>query len=168
MLLDRLKKDIINQLVALDEGRELRGPVEPYFRAFTGAFGPGMPFTFYFEARNRPLMLVYDEAPYNGRSSHALFMARCEGIKAGILPIAGFAQELADKGYVTARPLEFGGRPPLPPDYQSRWRTYKHFYADVAEGLSFVCFSRLKPTQKLYDVWVKFNPGVLEQAVASR
>jgi hypothetical protein len=120
-----------------------------------------MPFTFYFEARNKPLLFVYDPTPVDARTSHALFIVRCERIKAGILPITGFLQELADGGYLAASPLGFGARPALPPDHASRWRKYRHFYSDVIDGLSFACFSRLAPTQKLYDVWVKFNAGAL-------
>jgi hypothetical protein len=161
MLLDAFKRNIINQIVAADDGRELHDPVEPYFRAFTGAFSPDMPFTFYFEAKNRPLMFVYDATPIAARSSHALFIERCERIKANILPITTFIQELTDDGYIRARPLEFKDRPALPPDYANQWRTYRHFYTDVMDGLSFVCFSQLVPVQKLYDVWLKFNADVL-------
>jgi hypothetical protein len=32
---------------------------------------------------------------------------------------------------------------------------------DVTNALSYVCFTKLAPTQKLYDLWVKFNPKVL-------
>jgi hypothetical protein len=161
MFLDSFKRNIINQLVAMDDGRELHDPLEPYFRAFTGAFEPDMAFTFYFEARNSPAMLVYDPTPIAARSSHALFNDRCEGIKAGILPIASFARELAEGKYLAATPLDSSARPPLPPNYERHWRKYKHFYADVAEGLEFLCFSRLTPTQKLYDLWLKFNAGAL-------
>jgi hypothetical protein len=47
MFLDSLKKTIINQLIAADDGYMLHDPLEPYFRAFAGAFDPDMPFTFY-------------------------------------------------------------------------------------------------------------------------
>jgi hypothetical protein len=161
MVLDSFKRNIINQLVAADDGRVLHSPMEPYFRAFTGAFSADIPFTFYFEAKNRPVMFVYDPTPIAARSSHALFTGRCERIKANILPITGFIEELADDGYVTVRSLDFKDRPSLPPDYANHWRKYKHFYTDVMDGLAFVCFSEFVPTQKLYDVWVKFNPRVL-------
>jgi hypothetical protein len=161
MVMDSLQKHVINQLVAIDDGRVLHNPVEPYFRAFTGAFSANMPFTFYFEAISRPVMFVYDATPVAARSSHYLFMEHCEQIKANILPIAAFVQELADTGFVTVRPLGIKDRPPLPPDYANQWRKYKHFYTDVIEGLSFVCFSQLKPSQKLYDEWLRFNPRVL-------
>jgi hypothetical protein len=159
--MDSLQKHVINQLVAMDDRRVLHNPVEPYFRAFTGEFSANMPFTFYFEATGRPVMFVYDATPVAARSSHYLFMERCEQIKANILPITTFVQELADTGYVTVRPLGIRDRPALPPDYANYWRKYKHFYADVIEGLSFVCFSQLKPAQKLYDVWVTFHAEVL-------
>jgi hypothetical protein len=161
MFLDSLKKSIINQLIAAADGHVLRDPLEPYFRAFTGAFEPDMPFTFYFEAKNKPLMLVYDATPIPARSSHAAFIERCDRIKAKILPITDFVQELANTGYVTETPLEFKDRPRLPPDYENYWRKYRHFYSDVMNGLGFVCFTKLAPAQKLYDLWVKFNPRVL-------
>jgi hypothetical protein len=161
MFLDSFKRNVINQLVAMDDGRELHDPAEPYFRAFTGAFEPDMPFTFYFEARNRPVMFVYDPTPIPARASHAAFVERCERIKAGILPITDFAQELAEGKYLAVTPLESSARPPLPQNYESCWQKYKHFYADVMEGLEFVCFFRLVPTQKLYDLWVKFNADAL-------
>jgi hypothetical protein len=63
MFLNSFKKSIINQLIAIDERREVCDALTPYFRAFTGAFDPGMAFTFYFEAKNRPLLLVYDPTP---------------------------------------------------------------------------------------------------------
>ncbi|GHU58975.1 hypothetical protein FACS189444_3520 [Spirochaetia bacterium] len=161
MLLDTVQKNVIDQLVAAEEGRALHNAVEPYFRAFTGAFSADMPFTFYFEAANRPVMFLYDPTPVAARSSHYLFMERCEQIKANILPITAFVQELAEGGYVTVRPLGIKDRPPLPPDYVNCWRKYKHFYPDVIAGLSFVCCSQLRPAQKLYDEWVTFHAEVL-------
>jgi hypothetical protein len=161
MLLDFFKKNIINHLVAADDNREIHDGLEHYFRAFTGAFELDMPFTFYFEARNKPLMLVYDSTPIPARTSHAAFIERCDKIKGRILPITGFLQELANSGYVKEIPLEFKDRPPLPLDYENYWRKYRHFYSDVMNGLSFVCFTRLVPAQKLYDLWAKFNPKVL-------
>lgn len=161
MYLDSFKRDIINHLVAADDGRELHTPLEPYFRAFTGVFSSGMPFTFYFEAKNKPLMFVYDPTPIDRRSSHALFLAQCDRIKANILPITNFIQELAGAGYLKVTPLDSRDRPPLPPDYANYWRKYKQFYNDIMSGLSFVCCSRLEPKQKLYDIWIKFNAGAL-------
>jgi hypothetical protein len=161
MFLDSFKRNIINQIVAADDGRELHDPLEPYFRAFTGAFSPDMPFTFYFETRNRPVMFVYDPTPNPARSSHAAFVECCERIKANILPITNFAQELADRKYLAVTPLDASTRPPLPQNYENCWRKYRHFYTGVAEGLEFVCFFRLKPTQKLYDIWLKFNADAL-------
>jgi hypothetical protein len=161
MLLDFFRKNIISHLVAADDNREIHDGLEHYFRAFTGAFGPDMPFTFYFEARNRPLMFVHDETPIPARSSHAAFIERCDKIKGRILPITGFLQELANRDYVQEIPLEFKNRPLLPPDYENYWRKYRHFYSDVMNGLSFVCFTRLVPTRKLYDLWAKFNPKAL-------
>jgi hypothetical protein len=161
MFQDSFKRTVINNLIAAADGRELHDSLEPYFRAFTGAFKPDMPFTFYFEAKNKPLLLVHDTTPIPARSSHAAFVERCERIKEQILPITGFVQELANSGYAGELPLEFKDRPPLPPDYKNCWRTYRHFYSDVMNGLSYVCFTRLIPTRKLYDLWAKFNPRVL-------
>ncbi|WP_041610963.1 hypothetical protein [Treponema primitia] len=74
--------------------------------------------------------------------------------------ITNFIQKLTDDGYVTARPLDFNNRPELPSDYANLWRKYKQFYNDVMNGLSFACFWRFVPEQKLYDIWIKFNPKV--------
>jgi hypothetical protein len=162
MFLNTFKKDIINNLIAAEDGGAVHNKLKPYFHAFTGAFAPGMPFTFYFEAAGRPVMFVYDPTPIAARSSHYLFMERCEQIKANILPITGFLQELADGGYVRVQPLENRDRPALPADYAKEWRKYKHFYMSDAEGLSFACFSRFVPEQKLYEVWGKGNAKVKE------
>jgi hypothetical protein len=161
MLLDSFKRDIINQLVAADDGRVLQNPLTPYFRAFTGVFDPRMPFTFYFEVKNKPVMLVYDATPIAARSSRAIFVEHCERIGERTLRITNFIQELADCGYLTVNPPDSAVRPSLPPNYENYWRKYKQFYPNLIEGLSFVCFSRLTPRQKLYDVWLKFNPHVL-------
>ncbi|GHV47916.1 hypothetical protein AGMMS49546_38020 [Spirochaetia bacterium] len=157
MFLDSFKKNIVNQIIAAEDGRDLDDAAAPYFRAFTGAFSADMPFTFYFEAQDKPIMFVYDATPIDRRSSHAAFIARCDKIKAGILPITDYIQELADSGYIDVSPVEFRNRPALPPDYANYWRKYKQFYNDVMTGLSFVCCSRLRPAQKLYDLWIKFN-----------
>jgi hypothetical protein len=161
MLLDTFKRTVINQLIAADDGRVVQDPLEPYFRAFTGAFKPDMPFTFYFEAKNKPLMFVYDATPVAARSSHAAFVERCEKIKEKLLPISDFVQELANSGYAKEISLDFKDRPALPPDYENYWRKYRHFYMDIINGLSYLCFTKLVPTQKLYDVWIKLNPKAL-------
>ena len=161
MLLDPFKKNIINHLIAAGEGRTLEGPLDAYFRAFTGAFEPDMPFTFYFEAKDKPVLFVYDATPIDRRSSHAAFIARCDAVKFRILPIARCVQELAGAAYLNAVPTDYRDRPALPDDYANHWRKYKQFYNDVMTGLSFLCCSRLEPTRKLYDLWAKFNTGVL-------
>jgi hypothetical protein len=161
MFLDTFKKNLINHLIAAGEGRALAGPLGDYFRAFTGAFEPGMPFTFYFEARDKPIMFVYDATPIDRRSSRAEFIARCDAIKSRILPIARYIRELADTGYLNAGYLDYRDRPALPADYANHWRKYKQFYNDAMTGLSFVCCSRLEPARKLYDLQARFNPNVL-------
>ncbi|GHV57952.1 hypothetical protein AGMMS49579_24580 [Spirochaetia bacterium] len=157
MFLDTFKKDVINNIITAEDGGVVHNKLKPYFRAFTGAFTPGMSFTFYFEATNKPVMFVYDPTPIDRRSSHASFIAHCDRIKANILPITDFIRKLTDDAYLSASPTEFNDRPALPPDYANYWRKYKQFYSDVMTGLSFVCCSRLRPTQKLYDLWIKFN-----------
>jgi hypothetical protein len=161
MYLDPFKKNVINHLVASSEGRTLGGGMGAYFRAFTGAFEPDMPFTFYFEAREKPILFVYDATPIDRRSSHASFIARCDAIKSRILPITRHIRELADTGCLNTGYLDYRDRPALPADYANHWRKYKQFYNDVMAGLSFVCCSRLEPTQKLYDLWARFNPDIL-------
>jgi hypothetical protein len=120
-----------------------------------------MPFTFYFEAINRPVMFVYEPTSIAARSSRYLFMERCEQIKAKMLSISDVIQELADEGYISVQPLKYGDRPALPADHIKYWRKYQHFYHSEAEGLSFVCLSRFEPEQELYDVWGKLNPRVM-------
>ncbi|GHV07526.1 hypothetical protein FACS189485_17990 [Spirochaetia bacterium] len=161
MSTDSFKADIINQLMAMEDGRAAHNSLEHYFRAFTGAFRADMPFTFYFEAINRPVMFVYEPSSIAARSSRYLFMERCEQIKAKVLSISGVIRELADEGYISVQPLKYGDRPALPPDYISYWRKYQHFYHSEAEGLSFVCLSRFVVEQELYDVWAKLNPRVM-------
>jgi hypothetical protein len=161
MFLDPFKKNVINHLIAAEEGRAFAGPMEAYFRAFTGAFEPDMPFTFYFEERDKPILFVYDATPIDRRSSHAAFIARCDDIKSRILSIVQCVRELAGSGCLDASPLDYRDRPALPLDYANHWRKYKQFYNDVMTGLSFVCCSRLEPTRKLYDLWGKFNAKTL-------
>jgi hypothetical protein len=161
MSIDSFKRNIINHLIAGAEGRTLQDTLTPYFRAFTGAFDPGMAFTFYFEAKNRPLLLVYDPTPVPVRSSRAAFIERCERIKERTLPIADCIRELADSGYVTEMPLSFKDRPPLPPDYENRWRKYHQFYNNEMDALDFVCFSRAVPERKLYDLYGTFSAKAL-------
>jgi hypothetical protein len=161
MFLDPLKKNVINHLAATETGRIAVDPLGAYFRAFTGAFEPDMPFTFYFEERDKPILFVYDATPIDRRSSHAAFITRCDDIKSRILPIANCVRELAGTGCLKTSPLDYRDRPALPADYASHWRKYKQFYNDVMTSLSFVCCSRLEPTRKLYELWGKLNPKAL-------
>jgi hypothetical protein len=161
MFLNSFKKSVINQLIAINEHREVRDALTPYFRAFTGAFDTGMAFTFYFEAKNRPLLLVYDPTPVSVRSSRAAFIERCERIKEHVLPIAEFIRELADSGYVTEIPLNFKDRPPPPPDYENRWRKYRQFYNNEMDALDFVCFTKAVPERKFYELLAATGPRAL-------
>jgi hypothetical protein len=161
MFLNSFKKSVIDQLIAINERREVRDALTPYFRAFAGAFDPGMAFTFYFEAKNRPLLLVYDPTPVPVRSSRAAFIERCERIKERTLPIADCIRELADSGYITEIPLNFKDRPPLPPDYENHWRKYRQFYNNEMDALDFVCFTTAVPERKLYELLAATGPRAL-------
>jgi hypothetical protein len=161
MFIDSFKRSIINHLIAGAEGRTVQDTLTPYFRAFTGAFDHGMVFTFYFEAKNRPLLLVYDPTPVPVRSSRAAFIGHCERIKERTLLIADFIRELADSGYVTEIPLNFRDRPPLPPGYENRWRKYRQFYNNEMDALDFVCFTKVVPKRKLCELLAASGPRAL-------
>ncbi|GHV74753.1 hypothetical protein AGMMS49940_20550 [Spirochaetia bacterium] len=125
MLLNSFKKDIINQLIAADgadEGRVLDNPLAPYFRAFTGAFDPRMPFTFYFEVKNKPVLFVFDDKPNEARSSRAVFVDLCERMLDNTLRITNVIQELTDGGYLTVNPPDSKERSPLPLNWDTCWR----------------------------------------------
>jgi hypothetical protein len=92
------------------------------------------------------------------RSSRAAFIERCERIKKRTLSIADFIRKLTDSGYVTEIPLNFKDRPPLPPDYENHWRRYHQFYSNEMDGLDFVCFTKLIPARKLYDLLAAPGP----------
>ncbi|GHV66276.1 hypothetical protein AGMMS49928_00570 [Spirochaetia bacterium] len=144
MLLNTFKKDIINQLAAIDEGRILNNPLAPYFRAFTGAFDPRMPFTFYFELKNKPLLFIFDAKPNEDRSRRIVFVEHCERICENTLRIINAIQELTDGGYLRIDIPASNKRPSLPPNWDKCWRKYTHFSPYLIEGLAFVCFSRLR------------------------
>jgi hypothetical protein len=40
-------------------------------------------------------------------------------------------------------------------------RHYRHFNTDVMNGLDFVCFTKLIPERKLYDLWAMFSAKAL-------
>ncbi|GHU04881.1 hypothetical protein FACS1894147_10470 [Spirochaetia bacterium] len=157
MLLNAFKKDIINQLAAAAEKRILNNPLAPYFRAFTGAFDPRMPFTVYFEMTNKPALFIFDAKPNEERSRRAVFVEHCERICENTLRITNVIQDLTDGGYLSVDSPEANTRPPLPPNWDCWWRKYTHLSLYLIEGLAFVCYSRLTPTEKLYDVRQKFN-----------
>ncbi|GHV66172.1 hypothetical protein AGMMS49928_00210 [Spirochaetia bacterium] len=144
MLPNIFKKDIINQLAAAAEGRILNNPLAPYFRAFTGAFDPRMPFTVYFEVKNKPVLFVFDAKPNEERSRRAIFVEHCERICENMLRITNVIQELTDSGYLRVDSRDSAGRPSLPPNCENYWRKYKQLYPSLIEGLAFVCFSRLR------------------------
>jgi hypothetical protein len=49
-------------------------------------------------------------------------------------------------------PLSFKNRPPLPLDYEYRWRKYRQFYNNEMDALDFVCFTKAVPERKLCDL----------------
>ncbi|GHU02694.1 hypothetical protein FACS1894147_05140 [Spirochaetia bacterium] len=157
MLLNAFKRDIINQLAAIDEGRILNNPLAPYFRAFSGAFDPRMPFTVYFEVKNKPVLFVFDAKPNEARSSRAAFVEHGEQICENMLRITNSIQELTDGAYLSVDFPESNTRPPLPQNWDCCWRKYTHLSPYLIEGLAFVCFSRLTPAQKLNDAHRKIN-----------
>jgi hypothetical protein len=54
MELNAAKKEIVNRLIAAQEGRPWGSGLSKYFRAFSGAFSPDMYLTFYFVTGTRP------------------------------------------------------------------------------------------------------------------
>jgi hypothetical protein len=153
MELNNTKKEIINHLIAAHDGRPWGSKLSKYFRAFTGAFSPDMPFTFYFLTETRPIMYVYDPLPGNLRSSRTVFHGECEQKKPKILEITSFFEYLVTNGYLNMEYKGLQRRPPLPDHYDRIWRKYSDFYNDIMLGLSYICLSDFTPTQHLYDFW---------------
>jgi hypothetical protein len=152
LTLTNTQKEIINHLIAAHEKRPWGSKIAPYFRAFTGAFSPDMPFTFYFLSVNHPIMYVYDPRSSEQRSSRAVFREECEQKKPRILAITNFFEYLVDNEYVQMEYQGLQGRPQLPERYDAVWRKYSDFYHDIMNGLSFVCLSDFTPTEKLYEL----------------
>jgi hypothetical protein len=151
LTLTKTQKEIINHLIAAHEKRPWGSNIAPYFRAFTGAFAPSMPFTFYFLSATHPLMYVYDPRPAELRSSRAVFREECERKKPKLLEITGFFEYLVEHGYIQMEYRGIQGRPPRPAGYDAVWRKYGDFYNDIMTGLSFVCLSDFSPNEKLYE-----------------
>ncbi|MDR2797202.1 MAG: hypothetical protein LBB80_02565, partial [Treponema sp.] len=147
------QKEVIHHLIAAHEKRPWGSKIAKYFRAFTGAFSPDMPFTFYFLSANHPIMYVYDPRPAEQRSSREIFRGECERKKSKILAITRFFEYLAEYEYVSMEYRGIQGRPLRPLGYDGVWRKYSDFYNDIMTGLSFVCLSDFTPTEKLYALW---------------
>jgi hypothetical protein len=150
LALNRTKKEIINYLIAENEGTHSFGRVTTYMRAFRGEFKPEMPFTFYFLSEMRPIMYVYDPLPSEKRSTREVFHGQCTLKKPKILEITGFFEYLTEHQYIRRIYRGLRGRPELPKDYVKIWRKYSDFYNDVMSGLSFVCLAEFTPKLKLY------------------
>jgi hypothetical protein len=153
LTLTNTQKEIINHLIAAHEKRPWGSKITPYFRAFTGAFSPDMPFTFYFVSPTRPVMYVYDPRHGGQRSSREVFHLECAKKKPRILAITGFLEYLVDTEYVQMEYRGLQGRPQLPEHYDAVWRKYSDFYNDIMTGLSLVCLSDFTPKEKLYELW---------------
>jgi hypothetical protein len=155
------QKEIVHHLIAAHEQRPWGSKIAPYFRAFTGAFSPDMPFTFYFLSANHPIMYVYDPRPAEQRSSRAVFREGCERKKTKIVEITRFFEYLVEQEYVSMEYRGVQGRPLRPAGYDRVWRKYGDFYSDLMMCLSFVCLSDFSPTQKLYALWKAGKEAVL-------
>jgi hypothetical protein len=152
MELSPTHKEIINHLIAAHEKRLWGSTIAPYFQAFTGAFSPTMPFTFYFLSVTHPILYVYDPRPAEQRSSRKVFREECERKKPKILEITGFFEYLVEHAYIQMEYRGIQRRPPRPVGYDAVWRKYSDFYNDIMTGLSFVCLSDFKPNPKLYEL----------------
>jgi hypothetical protein len=153
MELSSTHQEIINHLIAAHEKRPWGSNLAYYFQAFTGAFSPAMPFTFYFLSANHPILYVYDPRPAEQRSSRKVFREACERKKPTILEITGCFEYLVEHAYIQMEYLGIQGRPPRPVCNDAVWRKYSDFYNDIMTGLSFVCLSDFKPNPKLYELW---------------
>jgi hypothetical protein len=147
------KKEIINYIVAENEGIAYSGKVRDYLRAFSGTFSPGMPFTFYFLSVTRPIMYVYDPQRAEQRSSRVVFHQECDKKKPDLLEITNFFEYLTEKEYVRRSYKGLKGRSKLPERYDLVWRKYSDFYSNMMAGLSFVCLADFLPKLKLYKLW---------------
>ena len=153
MTLTKTQKEIINHLIAKNQGKVWRSKLTKYFKAFTGEFYTDMSFTFYFISETRPVMYVYDPLPVEKWSPRTEFNKECEQKKSKILEIAGFFEYLSSNNYLDMNYKGLQGRPQLPPGYDQTWRKYSDFYNDIMLGLSFICLTDFTPTEKLYDFW---------------
>jgi hypothetical protein len=155
--LNRTHKEIINYLIAENEGTHSFGTVGTYLRAFSGQFQRNMPFTFYFLSENRPIMYVYDPHLPDKRTSRKVFHLECHQKKRKILEITDFFEYLTEQDYIHRIYQGLSGRPALPNQYDKIWRKYSDFYMDIMSGLSFVCLSVFTPKLKLYRLWERIT-----------
>ena len=148
-----IKKEIINYIIAENEGRRFTPKIADYLQSFSGDFSHSMPFTFYFLSSTRPVMYVYDPDRAENRSRRSVFHAECHKKKEKILEITSFYEYLTEDNYVHRWYKGLQGRSSLPPDYDLVWRKYSDFYSDHISGLSFVCLADFTPKMKLYKLW---------------
>jgi hypothetical protein len=151
--LTRTQREVINHIVAENEGRPWGSRIAKYIHAFSGRFLPDMAFTFYFMSAARPIMYVYDPQNRENRSSRKVFQEECDKKKAKLLEITGFFKELTEKGYVRRYYRGLQARQPLPEGYDTVWRKYSDFYSNVTADLAFVCLADFTPKLKLYKLW---------------
>ncbi|MDR2633756.1 MAG: hypothetical protein LBC51_09085 [Treponema sp.] len=156
--LSRTQKEVINYLIAENEGTHSFGKVGIYMRAFSGTFCAEMPFTFYFLSETRPIMYVYDPMPSDKRSSREVFQHACNQKKRKILEITDFFEALSENGYVRRIYRGLRGRSELPEHYDRVWRKYSDFYSNIMAGLAFVCLADFTPKRKLYTLWKTLKP----------
>ncbi|MDR2798149.1 MAG: hypothetical protein LBB80_07375 [Treponema sp.] len=163
--LSRTQKEVINYLIAENEGTHSFGKVGTYMRAFSGIFHVEMPFTFYFLSEAHPIMYVYDPRPADKRSSRTVFQHECNQKKQKILEITGFFEDLTENGYVRRIYRGLRGRTELPEHYDRVWRKYSDFYSNIMAGLAFACLADFVPKLKLYKLWKALKPAATAQAV---
>jgi hypothetical protein len=156
-----VQREVINHLVAENEGIRWCSRISKYLRAFKGEFTQDMPFTFYFLSEIRPIMYVYDPNTGDKRSSREAFHEECNQKKSRILELTGFFEELTELGYVRRYYKGLQGRQPLPERYDRVWRKYSDFYSNVMRGLSYVCLAEFTPKLKLYNLWENMKLGVM-------
>ncbi|MDR3115806.1 MAG: hypothetical protein LBU25_09840 [Treponema sp.] len=160
--LSRTQKEIINYLIAENEGTHSFGKAGIYMRAFRGIFRAEMPFTFYFLSETRPIMYVYDPRPADKRSSREVFHHECNHKKQKILEITGFFEDLTEAGYVRRIYRGLQGRMELPEHYDRVWRKYSDFYSNIMAGLAFVGLADFTPKLKLYKLWRTLKPALVQ------
>jgi hypothetical protein len=151
--LNTIQKEVVNHLIAENEGRKWGSKIAKYIHAFKGRFSSEIPFTFYFLSETRAVMYVYDPSRAEHRSTRTEFNAKCAQKKQRILDITGFFEYLTEHGYIRRYYKGLQGREQLPEHYDRMWRKYADFKMDVMSGLLYVCTAEFTPKLKLYKLW---------------